>query len=249
MSKRILSVDKAVSILGCFSQHEELGITDIVNLSGLQKSTVYDLVNTLHLNGMLEQNLKTKKYQLGIKLFEFGCLYGKRNTLKKRAERECLTLAQYYTATVHLATHDSGEVIYIDKYEDPQAKVSYSHIGKRAPMTCTGVGKAMLAFLGSEYLEKYIYSQPFPRETEKSILSKHELEESIKQIKSRGYATDYDEIIPGVHCVAAPIFNIAGNVIASISISCFAQLITPQNQEQIGAVVKQAAHNISRGLT
>ncbi|WP_080962709.1 helix-turn-helix domain-containing protein [Pluralibacter gergoviae] len=48
MSKRILSVDKAVSILGCFSQHEELGITDIVNLSGLQKSTVYDLVNTLH---------------------------------------------------------------------------------------------------------------------------------------------------------------------------------------------------------
>ena len=134
-NKRIKSLDKAVSILDCFYHHEELGITEIMNLTGMNKSTVYDLVYTLYMNRFLEQDPTTKKYRLGIRLFEFGNLYAKRNSLRNRADSVGRELAEKYSATVHLAVHDKGEVVYIDKFENHRANVSYSRIGK----TCTHV--------------------------------------------------------------------------------------------------------------
>ncbi len=248
-NKRIKSLDKAVSILDCFYHNEELGITEIMNLTGMNKSTVYDLVYTLFVNRFLEQDLTTKKYRLGIRLFEFGNLYAKRNSLRNRAELVGRELAEKYSATVHLAVHDKGEVVYIDKFENHRANVSYSRIGKRAPMSCTGVGKAMLAFLNEDYRNQYIYSHPLPKMTEYSLTTKEELEENLALSKQRGYSTDDEEIELGIRCVAAPIFNIHGEVLAAISVSRFAQFITDENIDSIAKDVKQAAYEIGRGLS
>ena len=96
---------------------------------------------------------RTKKYRLGLKLFELGNLVQSRMDVRMEARPYCQLLADKYRTTVHLATHSEGEIIYIDKVDNNSSVVVYSQIGKRAPMYCTGVGKAILAFLPEEYME------------------------------------------------------------------------------------------------
>ncbi|HCX63970.1 MAG TPA: IclR family transcriptional regulator, partial [Eubacteriaceae bacterium] len=144
----IQSVSRALDILQCFEgNNKELGISEIANSLMLSKSTIYGLVNTLLSGGDLEQNKENKKYRLGIRLFELGSLVQRRMDLRNEARLYCLELAENYSYTIHLATHYNGEIVYIDKVDMPGAVIVYSQVGKRAPMHCTGVGKAMLAYL------------------------------------------------------------------------------------------------------
>ena len=154
----VQSVAKAADILECFVSKSELGISDISKLMGMSKSTIYGIVNTLVETGMLEQDSESRKYRLGLKLFELGHIVEKRMDIRAEAKPFCMALSEKYSQTVHLATHSEGDVVYIDKFDVPDFLIVYSQIGRRAPMTCTGVGKAMLAYLGQDYIEKYILS-------------------------------------------------------------------------------------------
>ena len=115
-----------------------MGISEISECMNLSKSTVYGLVNTLVSYGYLEQDGSTKKYKLGMKLFEMGRAVESRMDLRSEARPFCEMLSQKYGQTVHLATHCEGEVVYIDKFDMPDFLITYSQVGKRAPMTCTG---------------------------------------------------------------------------------------------------------------
>ena len=155
-------------MISCFANDTELGISEIAERMDLSKSTTYGLVNTLTAFGYLEQT-ENKKYRLGLKLFELGNLVQSRMDVRMEARPYCQLLADKYRTTVHLATHSEGEIIYIDKVDNNSSVVVYSQIGKRAPMYCTGVGKAILAFLPEEYMEKYVLSRPLIKMTEHTL--------------------------------------------------------------------------------
>ncbi|MGL4791284.1 MAG: IclR family transcriptional regulator, partial [Anaerotignaceae bacterium] len=203
----IQSVARAMDILEHFNDKKDMGISEISACMGLSKSTVYGLVNTLVTYGYLEQDMETKKYKLGMKLFELGCTVEKRLDLRNEARPFCEKISKQYGQTVHLATHYEGEVVYIDKFDMPDFLITYSQVGKRAPMSCTGVGKAMLAYLPKEYCEKHIISKGFSLKTPKSINSYEQLMEVLSDVRKFGYAMDDEEIEIGLRCVAAPIFN------------------------------------------
>ena len=198
----VQSVARALTMISCFANDTELGISEIAERMDLSKSTTYGLVNTLTAFGYLEQT-ENKKYRLGLKLFELGNLV----QFRMEARPYCQLLADKYRTTVHLATHSEGEIIYIDKVDNNSSVVVYSQIGKRAPMYCTGVGKAILAFLPEEYMEKYVLSRPLIKMTEHTITTGDGLLKELEQVRERGYAVDDEEIEPGLHCIAAPIFN------------------------------------------
>ena len=196
----VQSVARALTMISCFANDTELGISEIAERMDLSKSTTYGLVNTLTAFGYLEQT-ENKKYRLGLKLFELGNLVQSRMDVRMEARPYCQLLADKYRTTVHLATHSEGEIIYIDKVDNNSSVVVYSQIGKRAPMYCTGVGKAILAFLPEEYMEKYVLSRPLIKMTEHTITTGDGLLKELEQVRERGYAE------PGLHCIAAPIFN------------------------------------------
>ena len=148
----VQSVARALTMVSCFANDAELGISEIAERMDLSKSTTYGLINTLTVFGYLEQT-ENKKYRLGLKLFELGNLVQSRMDIRMEAKPYCQLLADKYRTTVHLATFSEGEIIYIDKVDNNSSVVVYSQIGKRAPMYCTGVGKAILAFLPEEYVE------------------------------------------------------------------------------------------------
>ena len=241
----IQSLERAIEILELFKFTKELGISEISQGMSLSKSTVYGLVNTLVKYNYLEQDGESKKYRLGMRLFEMGSLVESRLDIRSEAKPFCEELSKKYGLTVHLATHYEGEVVYIEKYDEPDYIIIYSQVGKRAPMTCTGVGKAMLAYLGEEYVEKYILTKPFVVKTEKSISSKEMLFERLEEIRKLGFAMDDEEIAQGLKCVAAPIFDKKGNVTAAISISGMASRMDSDTVKEISQDMLKVSAEIS----
>lgn len=244
-SVKIQSLERAFEILRLFKKQDEIGISEIAQSVNLSKSTAFGLVNTLVQVGFLEKDADSKKYRLGMELFEFGTLVEKRMDIKKIAKPYCDMLSQKYGLTIHLAANKNGEVLYIDKYDQPDFFIMYSQIGQTAPMTCTGLGKVMLAFEDENYIQKYILSKPFHIQNEQSIADEETLRKNLAEIKNKGYACDDGEMSDVLKCYAAPIFNRHKKPIAAISISGIKSKVESENTQEIIEDIKNAAKEIS----
>lgn len=216
---QVQSVARAAEIIKCFIKTPELGISEIAAEMNLNKSTVFGLVNTLASYGYLEQVESSKKYRLGITLFELGNLALSRIDVRNEAREMCASLVSKYPGTIHIATHSDGEVVYIEKLEQENFLIQSSKVGMRAPMYCTGVGKAMLAFLPEEYLTSYVFNKPLKKITENSITKKDALRKELKVIRESGIAVDREEFESGLTCIAVPVLNNMGTAEIAISIS------------------------------
>jgi len=215
----VQSVARVLDIIKCFENANELGISELSERMDLAKSTIYGLVHTLAAYGYLEQSEQNKKYRLGLKLFELGNLVHGRIDIRWEAKPWCQMLFDKYKTTVHLAAYSEGDVVYIDKVDNESSLVNYSRVGKRGPMYCTGVGKAILAYLPMEYLKKYVLTKPFQKLTDNTITTREGLLEELEQVRSKGYAIDNEEIEAGLQCIAAPIFNHQHNPQMALSVS------------------------------
>lgn len=242
----IKSIERAVTILDTFQEKEELGITEIAKATDFSKSTVHDIVSTLHALGLIKKNEETKKYSLGVKLFEYGYLFSMRNNIRNNVKDIGRQLSDKYQATCHVATFDKDDIVYLDKFEYQGAVVtSYTHIGKRVPMTVTGLGKAMLAFLPEDYQEEHIFSKPLPSRTNKSITDPVVLKKEFEEIRKNGYAIDDEESVMGLKCIACPIFDNNKKVVAAISLSLLTPYFPDSLIPTISADLMNAANQLS----
>lgn len=245
---QVQSVARAVEIIRCFERTPELGISELASEMGLNKSTVFGLVNTLASYGYLEQVESSRKYRLGITLFELGNLVLSRIDVRTEAKACCAPLATKYPATIHIATHSEGEVVYIDKVDQGNALISASSVGMRAPMHCTGVGKALLAFLPETYLNQYIWSHPLQKRTENTITRKEVLRQELEEVRRTGIAVDREEIERGVYCIAAPILRSNGEPALAVSLSFAFGRIQEVNPEEAKRDLLACAQKLSARL-
>lgn len=244
----IQSVQRALRILDLFAEADELGISEISEIMMISKSTIFGLVNTLVQCGYLEQNAENKKYRLGVKLFEMGSLVLDRMDLRGIAKPFCEKLSNKYNSTVHLAEWLGDEMLYIDKVDSPDAIVHYSRMGKRAPLYCTGVGKAILALLPEEEVDAYLQETEMTPHTAHTITSPQKLKEELKATKKRGYAIDNQEMQDGLVCVAAVIFNHLNHPVASVSLSIPTSQLAADVENAAQKDILQVAEAISRQL-
>ena len=233
----IQSVDRALRILDLFDEHTtELKITDISDQIGLHKSTVHSLLKTLQQRGYINQNLENGKYGLGMKLFERGNYVIQSLDIRKLAKKYLMDLSAKTGQTTHLVILDGKEGTYIDKVEGPMAVILYSRIGKRIPLHCSAVGKALIAFKEKDEIKKILAEYAYTQQTEFTITNEIEFLQELEKVQSQGYAVDNQENEPGVRCIAAPIRNHENKVIAAISLST---LIAGVDDIQLGIFVQQ----------
>ncbi|GAW93780.1 IclR family transcriptional regulator [Calderihabitans maritimus] len=245
----IRSIDRAIDILFCFTKDgSEFSITELAKLLKLHKSTVHRLVITMASRGLLERNPQNGKYRLGLKILELGSLVADRMDLRQRAREFLEELSARYRETVHLVVRDQNEAIYIDKVEPPDAVVRYSRVGKRLPLYCTAVGKVLLAGLPPERVVEIVDTLDLNPLTERTITSRERLVEEVELVRRQGYALDNEELEPGLRCVAAPIWDHRGRVIAACSISGSASRINNQRMEKLIKAVKRTALAISQHM-
>ena len=247
--KLIQSVERAVDILELFSLSEtELSVKDISERLGLSKSTAHGLIKTLEHRGYLEQRSMDQKYRLGLRLFELGNMVGAGMELRKIASPVIHELVDKLQETVHMVINDRDEVVYIEKLEGQGALRMYSMIGKRAPLHCTGVGKAMFAFFDEARIDRILQNTELKKFTEYTLDSPAAIKEDLARIRQQGYAIDDEEIEIGLKCVAAPIFNHEGKVIASISCAGPKHRFSEDKMDMIVREVKNAGLAISKNL-
>lgn len=218
--KIINSIDRTLQILQLFSpQKPEWGISEISKELNLYKSCIHNTLYTLLNRGFVVQNPSNGKYRLSIKFFELGSIVLENIDLRKVAHPYMEKLMREFNETVHLGILSEGEVVSIEQEKSSQSLQNQIFIGRRAPLHCTGVGKALLAFLDTEKIDQIILEKGLKKYTENTITDAIRLKKELREIQIQGYAVDNMEHEMGVRCIASPIREHTGKVIASISVS------------------------------
>jgi DNA-binding IclR family transcriptional regulator len=223
-------------------------IAEINKKMGIGRSKIHRMLGTLKYWGCVAQDPVNRKYFLGLKILELA-----KNKLIsvdfiKEVSTELEELLKECEETVHLASLDNGQVLYLDKRQASQAIGIISKVGQRLPAHCTGLGKVLLASLDKKSLDDIIKNIGLPRFTENTITSKDMLIKELKKVRESGFAIDNKEIEEGLCCVAAPIRNFKGEVIAAISVSIPAFRFTNDKKKQVIEEVKAHAKKISAKL-
>lgn len=242
----IQSIVRARDILNCFEDTDELGVTEISNKIDLHKSTTFNIISTLERCRYLEKNDISGKYRLGIELFRLGTKVD--SDLRKIALPYLENLVTQFKETVNLVIRADEYVIYLEKIESPHSMRISTAVGSRLPINATAVGKAILSGLPDNELLETIAGLSIVRFTENTICDKNNLLESIQQIRTSGYAEDFEELEIGLTCVAAPIFNHAGNAFSAISVSGPTSRMEEEIRKKIGKSLDIITRQISTKL-
>lgn len=217
--RRLSSVATAIELLKAFSEDEvELGISTLAKRLGVAKSTAHRLASTLVAGNLLEQDRVSGKYRLGIALFRLGTLVRRRMNVSEVARPHLFSLRQTTNETVHLAILDGTEIMYVYFLESTQAVRMRSDLGLRKPAYCTAEGQAILAFRAPEIVEAVI-SKGLHARTPQTITDPDKLTKVLDAVRQKGCAIEDEESEVGVRCIAAPIRNDAGDVVAAVGVA------------------------------
>jgi len=222
-----------------------MSMSEISEKLNFYPSTVHRILDTLKYGGYVEQNPNNQKYQLGLKLIELGMAKINQIDLVKEAGPFLKELAKNCNETVHLAILEDINVLYLAKEESSQTIRMISYVGKRAPLHCTGLGKVLLANLPLQDRDKIIDRIELSRLTKNTITDKIKLCEELDMIKEKGFALDEEENENDVRCIAAPIRDYKGKVIAAISVSSPVYRLNKIKQDYIKEALINASQDIS----
>jgi DNA-binding IclR family transcriptional regulator len=184
----------------------------------VHKTTVLRLLRTLESHRFVQRD-GVRYYRLGTALFELGFRALDERDVRRSAEPALRALNAETGHTVHLASHEDGEVIYIDKYESRHNVRMYSRIGRRAPLHCTAVAKVLVAALPEDERAEIAASITYERMTRNTITTPRAYLAELVRVAERGYAIDDEEHEEHIHCVAAPVRGARGEVLAAMSLS------------------------------
>lgn len=208
---------KAFDVLDAFSHRRRvLTLAGIARHSGLPKSTAHRVLAMLTEVGAVEQ--VEGGYRIGLRMFSIGALPPEA-ALREAALPHLEQLHRVTGQTLHLAILRDADVVYLEKLLPRRTRLDMpSVIGDRLPATCTGVGKALLAFSPADMASAAL-AGPLQRRTAQSVGSPAELRHELDVIRDRGYAFDRQEATVGVACVAVPVLAAPGRAIAAISVA------------------------------
>jgi DNA-binding IclR family transcriptional regulator len=240
------SVARAVAILQAFDESRiELGVTELGQLTGIDKSTVYRLLNELQKADLIEQNPETSKYYLGFGLVRLAGLALHRLELTHVARPYLRELASLFQETVNLSIlTDSNEIINIDGITSPRMVRNVGWIGREMPIHAVSGGKVMMAYMSDERVDQILAGE-LERYTEHTITDPVRLREELEQIRQVGYGIAEEELEIGLSAAAAPIRNYEGQVAAIISVSGPVFRLPQERLIELGRATKQTADVIS----
>lgn len=245
----IQSVDRTLQIFQLFiEERRPMGVSEISNKLSLHKSIIHRLLATLCYHGYLQQDAGNEQYMIGPKAFELGSVYSASNNLIDLGKQVLAQMVDDFRLTSHLAILEGTSVLYLLNYEPDHLKYLYGAVGQRKAIYSTALGKCLTAWLPTEKTTKLLETCDFEPKTEYTIRSLEQFLEELAVVRKQGYAVDRDESVLGARCVAAPVRDTSGNVVAAISISGYGDDMAVSKLEEFGLKLKGYAAHFSRRL-
>lgn len=245
----VQSVERALQILRVMhAKRDDVGITELSKELELGKSTIHRLITTLEEYGFVQQIPGSGKYRIGWALFELGSEVPKRMGLIEAAKPYLHELCDQTNETAILAIRDGTDTIYIDKYETSQILRMDIQIGTRVPMYCTALGKVFLSGLTNDEIRELYKEKIFKPNTVNTISNVDQLIYHIENVRLSQYGIDDEEFSLGFRCVAAPVRDIYGNIVAGIAVGGPSSRMTKVKLGDDYPLVMNAASRVSVAL-
>lgn len=250
LTERNQSVEKTLQIIETMAENRgPMRLSDISSKVRYPASTVLRMLNALISLGYVKQDADTSKYLLTMKFCRIGELIKSQYSIRDIVRPYLEELARRCQESSCLAIEDDMTVVYIDVVDGPDKILrTLQRIGKMAPMHCTGVGKLLLLNYSEEQLKSLVERKGLPKLTENTITTLHDLGEELKKIRMQGYALDNEECEIGARCVAAPIRDYTGRIVACMSISGPATRITMEKIENVKDIIIEVSNLASLEL-
>jgi len=216
-SSPIKSIDTSITIIEGLRRLDGAGVTELANELDIAKSTVHDHLESLEANEFVVQ--RGDQYQIGLRFLDVGGLARQRMDLYTIARPEIEELADQTGELANLVVEEHGRVVYLVMEQGENAVNIDTYVGKREYLHSTAVGKAILAHLPEESIDRIVETHGMAAQTENTITDRDALDDELEQVRSDGVALDLEENSKGLRCVASPVLDPDGAVLGATSVS------------------------------
>ena len=246
---KVQSLDRTFDILEILANEQNgLTLAQISEKLDLPKSTVHRLVGVLLQRSFVRKSSDTNRYRLGPGFIGLCSHYLNNLELKTESSPFMSELSRTTGNTVFIAIRQQARMVYVDSQEQFNSLRKYSIIGQQKPLYCTSLGKALLMGLSDDEIRILLAQELFERRGPNTHMNIESLLQDIRECRRRGWALDNQEAEPAINCVAAPIYDYRGQVIASISTTWILAQHPEMVPEKIATLVMKAAANISSNM-
>ncbi|MGO8915572.1 MAG: IclR family transcriptional regulator C-terminal domain-containing protein [Stellaceae bacterium] len=247
---QVQSLVRALTLLNRIAESADEGssLSELAQQVGLPASTAHRLLLTLEQERYVRFSGDGRLWTIGVQAFVTGCAFLKTRSLVGLARPRLRLLMEESGETVNLAVEDKGEAVYLAQAECREMMRVFARPGTRVPMHCSAVGKAILSAITDKATAKILHQHGMARLTVKTITSPSALRLELVKVREQGYAVDDEEHAVGLRCIAAPIFDETGAVIAAVSVSGPMARIGEVRVSALGRMVVEAAGMISMDM-
>jgi len=245
----VKSLHKVLDIIDIVAKGKGAGIRELSSVTGFPPATVHRIASTLLERRYFVQDPVTKKYFLSLRFLELGTRVQQRLNLTVVARPHLERLMAETKESVNLAVRERDEMVYLEHIRSDYSLLQlFTQPGARVPLYATGVGKLFLSRLNAEEFDGYLKRTALRLRTPNTLIERGAIEAELDKVRSKDYAVDDEEFETGVRCVAALVFDHAGRPVAAVSTSGPVVRISRDRIEDLGALVKNCASDVSMEL-
>lgn len=248
--RRVQVVDRALAALEELAEAPSgLGVTELGRRLGIDKSSAHRMLRTMLARGFVRFDLNTQRYTLGLRLVGLGAVAARGVELTEIARPHLEGLRDAVGEGASLAVLSEGEVLFLAKAAGPGVLTVNQGVGTRMPVHCSALGKVLLADQReTETFDRVMAQRALTAFTPRTLVHAEELRRHLGLVATRGWAVDDEEYALGLRCIAAPVWDASGRVVAAIGISGPATRVTLERVEALAQLVLQTARAISSSL-
>ena len=247
-AQSVQSLDRALALLELIAQEDGLTLSELAQRAGVPPSTAHRILSTLQAHDYVMHDEERGLWLVGVKAFEVGSSFLRNRKLYAIGREIMRELMEETGETVNLAIDDHGAVVFISQVESHHAIRAFHRPGSRGAIHASGAGKALLSALTDDQVRRILHKKGLEKFTDKTLVDPDKLFAELAQTRKRGWALDDEERTEGMRCVAAPIFNEHGEVIAGLSISAPTVRMPDERIGELGPKVKRAAAAVTRSI-
>lgn len=241
----IKSLDRAMEVLEFLSAAQGKALTSLAQDLDQSPATVYRILVTLQGRGLVEFDAEEQLWHIGAQAFVIGARFLRRTSLVDRARPILRRLMEATGETANLGMEREGQVLFLSQVETHANIRAFFPPGTLSALHASGIGKALLANIEPDRLERLLSRGPLERFTDHTITSRAALLEDLAQVRARGFAIDNEEKSAGMRCIAAPVFDVNREAVAGISVSGPVSRVSLEQVERLGGAVVSAARQLT----
>lgn len=242
-SWRTLAVLEALSEVG-----EGKTLSELRDEIGCSKSSLFPILKTIEDAGFIRSDAKAARYVLSPKIYELVRRHSSQQSLTRLFDDYSRPIVESVMETMQMAVLDGKSIVYVAKQESNHPVRLVSDVGRRLPSHATALGKCLLSGLSNEEVSDRFEHTVFEVFTNKTVSTLAALLTEIERARTQGYAEDWQEVSEGLCCVAAPIIDGEGEIVAAISFSVPQHRATPDHWRRLRGSILQCASGISARL-